>query len=235
MIGIIGGSGVYTVAKTMDERKIFTPFGVTTVEKVRFANRKTAWFIPRHGKNHTLPPHKVNYKANIYALKKLGASSIFGTYAVGAITKYKIGDLVLLDDFIGLNIGITFFNSFAKGLRHTNVCEPYSRQLQKNVLEIAKVKRIPVKKNGVVFTTHGPRYETRAEIKAIKKLGANLVSMTASYEAILANEMEIPLLGMAIVTNYACGIRRSKPKAEEVLDIVNKKIEKINNILIDVV
>jgi len=231
MLGIIGGSGFYSVAKPIEERNVLTPYGISNVIKIGFPSRKTAWFIARHGKNHDLPPHRVNYKANIYALKKLGVDAIFTTYAVGIISKYKVRDLILLDDFLGLNIRETFYNSFAKGLRHTNVCDPYDKKLSNLCYEIAKVKKISLKKNGVVFTTHGPRFETRAEIKAIKKMGANLVSMTASYEAILANELEIDLVGIGIATNYACGIKRSRPNDEEVLEIVSKSKGKISSIL----
>lgn len=231
MLGIISGSGLYDIAKTVEKRHVITPFGVCEVEKVKFLSKGYAWFIPRHGKDHSAPPHKINYKANIYALKKLGVDAIFATYAVGVVSKYKVGDIVLLDDFLGLQIKETFFSSFANGIKHLDMCEPYDKKLSTSVSEIAKVKKVKIKKGGIVFTTYGPRFETRAEIKSIKKMGANLVSMTASYEAILVNELEIPLVGLAMCTNYACGLKKSKPNAEEVLDAVAKSKGKINSIL----
>jgi len=231
MLGIIGGSGVYSVAKRVDMRNVITPYGVSVVEKIRFPSKKYAWFVARHGQGHFIPPHRVNYRANIYALKKLGVTAVLSTHAVGVISKYKVGDLILLDDFIGLQMGDTFYSTFLRGLRHIPMCEPYDKKLSGLVYDVAKAKGVRIKKGGVVFTTNGPRFETRAEIKAIKKLGANLVSMTASHEAILVNELEIPLVSIAIGTNYACGLKHSNPDAEEVLDIVSKSKTKISSIL----
>ena len=231
MFGIIAGTGIYSIARKIETKHIITPYGVAIVDKIKFPSNTEAWFISRHGKGHIRPPHKVNYKANTYALKKLGVNGVFAVYSVGIISKYKVGDLILLDDFIALGIRTTFFDSFARGIRHKDMHEPYNRELIGTVKSVAKSKGIKVKDGGIVYTTYGPRFETRAEIKAIKSMGANLVSMTAGYEAILLNELEIPLVAVAIGTNYACGIRRAVPNAEEVIENVSKARAKIDSIL----
>ncbi len=231
MLGIIGGSGIYSVSKPAVRKSVSTPYGKVQVEKIRFSSGAEAWFVSRHGKGHAVPPHKVNYKANVYALKKVGVDAVFATYAVGIISCYKLNDLILAKDIVSFNITPTYFDSFAEGIKHTNMCEPYSKKLSDYVYRIGKEKSITVKRGGIIFTTHGPRFETPAEIKAIKRLGANLVSMTAAYEVILANELELPFIGLALGTNYACGIKKANPSMEEVFESVKKAKEKINIIL----
>ncbi len=217
MIGIIGGSGFYFLKGKNDRINVKTPYGTVAVQKAKI-HGKDVVFIPRHGREHDLPPHKVNYRANIYAFKKLGVDAVLGIYASGIISKYKPGDLVLVDDFLGMFTPITFFDDFKGGIKHVDFSQPYDRELQTLVLGIAKANRIQMKKDGVIVTMVGPRFETRAEIKALKSMGANLVSMTHAYEATLLNELEIPYVAVAVGTNYACGISKEKLSSEEVLE-----------------
>ncbi len=231
MLAIIGGSGFYYLGKEVDKIPVITPYGNVEVIKAKLYSKDEVLFIPRHGEDHSIPPHKVNYRANIYALQKLGASAAFATYASGTITNYKPGDLVLLEDFLGFNTPITFFDDFSAGLKHFDFTEPFDKDLQNAVLEIANSLRIKIKKGGVVATTTGPRFETKAEIKALKKLGANLVNMTSAYEITLFHEMEIPFAAMAVATNYACGISKKRLSTEEVMEQMNNAKPKINLII----
>lgn len=216
MLGIIGGSGFYTLEGRIEDFIVKTPYGSVSAQKAHILGNESV-FIPRHGKEHNLPPHKVNYKANIYALKELGVSAVMATYATGIISKYGPGELILVDDFIGLYTPITFFDDFTGGMKHTDVSHPYSNELQKILLGVAKTEKIDIKKGGIVATTTGPRFETKTEIKALKAMGANLVSMTNAYEATLLNELELPSVAVAVGTNYACGISKKSLDVEEVM------------------
>jgi len=221
MLGIIGGSGFYTLEGKIRNCKVKTPYGGVAAQKAEVDGNESV-FIPRHGKEHSVPPHRINYRANIYALKELGVSAVMATYATGIISKYKPGDLILLDDFIGFFTPITFFDDFRMGIKHTDVSRPYDKELQDLLLGVAKTQKIKISKGGIAATTPGPRFETKAEVKALKGMGANLVSMTNAYEASLLNELGIPSAAVAVGTNYACGISKKPLSAEEVMVCMKK-------------
>lgn len=226
MIGIIGGSGFYFLRGKTRRITVKTPYGNVTAQKTVISGKDVV-FIPRHGRGHSIPPHRVNYRANMYAFKKLGVNSVLGIYATGIISKYKPGDLILAEDFIGMFTPITFFDDFKGGLKHMDVSQPHDKKLQNLVLAIAKANRIPMKKDGIIVTTVGPRFETKAEVKALKNMGANLLSMTHAYEATLMNELELPYVAIAVGTNYACGISKERLSAEEVIGHMEKAKKKI--------
>ena len=229
MIGIIGGTGIYSLGR-MERGRKRTPYGTITVYSGKIGKREVL-FMPRHGEEHGTPPHKVDYKANIWAMKDAGVDAVLVFYATGIIGKYKPGDLVLLDDFIVFNSPITYYDAVKSGIAHADMSEPYNKAISKKVEGAAKGAGIKLKKGGVVATTHGPRFETRAEVRALKGMGANLVNMTSAYEATLAGELEIPLCGIAVGTNYAAGVKGKKELTHtEVLEHMgdaNKKIKKI--------
>jgi len=225
MIGIIGGSGFYFLEENAEEVNVITPYGDVVVQKTRVLEKDVA-FIARHGKEHSIPPHKVNYRANIAAFNKIGVDAILGTYAAGIISKYEPGDVIVPDDFIGLLTPATFFDDFSGGMKHIDFSQPYDENLKRLLFAVAKVNDIPVKKGGIIATTAGPRFETKAEIKALKSLGANLVSMTHSYEAALIGELGIPYLAIAVGTNYACGISKERLTSDEVIAHMEKAKDK---------
>ncbi len=246
MLGIIGGSGVYSIGKFMEE-EVNTPYGFARVFVGKISGQECA-FIPRHGTDHAHPPHKINYRANVWALDQIGVEGVLATYAVGIIHTYEPGDLVAAEDFMGFNAPITFYDSFKEGEKHIDFSEPYSKGMEARLFTAAKNVGIGLKNGGVVATTHGPRFETRAEIRALDKMGANLVSMTNAYEAALIHELEIPCAGLCIATNYACGVLeaalpkagrrnaddRMKKKAlshNEVITMMGKKEKEINGII----
>lgn len=237
MLGIIGGSGFYKLGKTIDKVPVITPYGHVIVNRTK-VHKEEILFIPRHGEGHTIPPHRVNYRANLYALKKAGATVLFATYAAGIIADYKVEDLILIEDFIGFNAPITFFDDFSAGIKHTDFSQPFDQEWQNAVLEAAVAEKIKVKKGGIIATTHGPRFETKTEIQILKKVGANLVNMTSAYEITLAKELELPLAAVAIATNYATGINVSKKtkkqkqkNAGEFFDVIDRVKPKINSLL----
>ncbi len=232
MLAIIGGSGFYYLGRSIDKIDVITPFGHAVVHKAKLHNNEEILFLPRHGEAHAIPPHKVNYRANIYALKKLGTRAIFATYAAGILNDYKIGDLILLEDFIGVFSPYqSFFNDFSAGMKHVEMNEPFDSDLQNSIMEIASVNKIKIKRKGIIVTTQGPRFETKAEVAFLKKTGANLVNMTSSYEISLAKEAEIPFAALAIATNFGAGLTKKAPNTEEVLEQTNKARDKVNVIV----
>ena len=234
-IAVIGGTGIYDpdIFGEGTKKEVETPFG--TVRDITIAELKggklEVVFLPRHGVTHGVPPHRVNYRGNIYALKLLGVARIIATNSVGCISPdLKPGGVVLPDDFIDFTksrVG-TFYDS---EVVHVDVSEPYCPELRKALLIAGEKQGIDVKNGGVYACTEGPRFETPAEIKLLGKLGADLVGMTGLPEAALAREQEMCYASLCTVTNYAAGIARHKLTVTEVLEIVAKNQENLRRIL----
>ena len=174
--------------------------------------------MPRHAKGHTKPPHMVNYRANIYAMKQLGVDRIIATNAVGSLDEsIKPGDFVIPHDFIDftkLRNG-TFYDDRTV---HIDVTEPYCSELRKTYLFVWKVID-----NGVYVCTEGPRFETPAEIQMFRMLGGTVVGMTGLPEAVLARELEMCYASISTVSNYAASISPSNLTIDEVFDIMDRK------------
>lgn len=229
MLGIIGGTGIYSIGK-FREMEVNTPYGFVQAYLGK-AGRTECAFIPRHGKDHRWPPHRINYRANVWALNEAGVEGVLATYACGIISKYKPGDLVAAEDFIGFNAPITFYDDFRAGAKHIDFSEPYPKGMRMRLFSAAKNAGVPLKNGGIIATTHGPRFETRAEVKALEKMGANLVSMSNAYEATLLHELEIPVAGLCIGVNYACGVTNKPPSHSQVVTMMAKKEKEVNRII----
>ena len=218
MIGIIGGTGVYKIterADSVEERKI----GNTLVSFVHINNRRVA-FIPRHSGDHSIPPHKIDYKENISALKKVGVKQIIATNSVGSMNpEMPPGSFVLPNDFLDFtgNRDKTFYND---KVVHVDVTEPYCNRLNNVIASCGDVIN-----GGTYVATEGPRFETPAEIKMFKILGGDVVGMTGVPEVVLAREKEMCYSSICIVSNYAAGISEDKLSLEEVFDILDKRKE----------
>ncbi len=230
MLGVIGGSGFYSLGKKLAETKVLTPYGATKLQTVSLLDEKML-FIPRHGDKHTIPPHKINYRANIAAMKKAGVTGVIAIYASGVISRYKPGDLVLVDDFIGLWQPATFYDDFGAGMKHKDFTEPCSRDMRGKLQEIAGVSRIALKTGGIIACTPGPRFETKAEIALLKNAGANLVNMTAGYEMALLGEAEIDYAAIAVGTNYAAGISKKPLRVEETLEAMRTAYGRLTTLI----
>ncbi|MBI5227425.1 MTAP family purine nucleoside phosphorylase [Candidatus Micrarchaeota archaeon] len=230
MFAIIGGTGFYKLGKRVEELDVLTHYGTARLSVVSFAGEKIV-FIPRHGEKHELPPHKINYRANIAALKKIDVRGVISVYSAGVISKYKPGDMVMLDDFIGLWTPITFHEDFFGGMKHADFSSPFSKELGEKIQEVSSVGKLGLKKGGIIATTPGPRFETKSEVKMLRKMGANLVNMTAAYEMSLLGEAEIDFAAIAVASNYAAGISKKPLKAEETLQVMAKAKTKVENLI----
>jgi 5'-methylthioinosine phosphorylase len=210
-LAVIGGSGLYQFPglEHVSRRAMETPYGAASAEVVLgdFGGKRLA-FLARHGEGHTLAPHQVNYRANLWALHALGARRVIGVNAVGGI-RADMGPrtLVVPDQLIDYTHGrITSFGSDGDGeVRHIDFSEPYSDTLRQALLAAAAKTRIAVVDGGCYGATQGPRLETRAEIARMRRDGCDLVGMTGMPEAALARELELEYACLALVANYAAG------------------------------
>ncbi len=235
-IGIIGGTGVYNLIALsgVSEENVKTEFGLIKVFTGEYQGTKIA-FLPRHGENHAVPPHKVNYRGNILALQKLGVERILATGAVGSLNlEMRPGEFILVDQFIDFtkNRIQTFFEEGERGFVHLDMTAPYCPETRKIIIDAAKKLDLPVKTKGTYVCTEGPRFETPAEIKMYSHAGGDLVGMTTVPEVVLAREAEICYATVAMVTNFAAGISPTPLTHAEVLEAMRQNSENLKKIII---
>lgn len=239
---IIGGSGLYQMQglEILEQKKIATPFGEPSdVISVGRLEGKILYFLPRHGAKHHLPPHKVNYRANIYALKTIGAQQIIAVNAVGGVVKnLSAGDIVIPDQIIDYTYGRE--HTFSDGIdnavvtgkvEHIDFTEPFDSALRQKIIAGAKNISLPVITEGVYGCTQGPRLETAAEIKKIAYDGCTLVGMTAMPEAALARELGLSYASISIVANLAAGLSEMPLTVEDIHTVVANGLEKIQRLI----
>ena len=236
-IAIIGGTGVYDprILSNVQEKEIVTPYGAVQYKTGEYAGKEVA-FIPRHGSKHSIPPHLINYRANIWAMKKIGVQNIIATTAVGSLNlAMKPGDFVLIDQFLDFskNRHNTFYEGGERGVVHVDVTEPYCSTLRNVLLQGATKLHLPVHASGTYVCTEGPRFETPAEIKAYAKLGGDLVGMTNVPEVVLAREAEMCYVTVSMVTNFAAGISPLPLTHHEVLETMKENTEKFKSLIME--
>lgn len=210
-LAVIGGSGLYNfpgLANT-SRHSVDTPYGAASGDVVLgdFAGMQVA-FLARHGESHSLPPHRVNYRANLWALHQLGAQRVVGVNAVGGIR----GDMgpraiVVPDQLIDYTHGrsTSFCDADGAEVRHIDFSEPYTDSLRRQLLAGARAAGIEAIDGGCYGATQGPRLETRAEIARMRRDGCDLVGMTGMPEAALARELGLEYACLALVANFAAG------------------------------
>lgn len=224
MIGIIGGSGVYELTQKADsftEKIVKTDYGEVKVSILDICSKKVA-FLPRHASGHSIPPHKINFRANIDALKNIGVTKIVATNSVGSMNEeMPPGSFVIPDDFLDFSQdrAKTFYED---KVVHIDVTEPYCPNLR-DVL--AKSGNVIL--GGTYVCTEGPRFETPAEIKMFKMLGGDLVGMTGVPEVTLAREREICYNSICIVSNFASGISEEELTIDEVFEMMAEKKDEL--------
>lgn len=220
LIGIIGGSGVYEITHKADsctEKLVKTDYGDVEVSILEIFGKRVA-FIPRHAAGHSIPPHKINFRANIDALKNVGVTKIIATNSVGSMNEeMPPGSFVIPDDFLDFSQDRvkTFYED---KVVHIDVTEAYCPSLRDVLAESGDVIL-----GGTYVCTEGPRFETPAEIKMFRMLGGDLVGMTGVPEVTLAREREICYNSICIVSNYASGISPDELTIDEVFEMVSKK------------
>ena len=211
MLAIIGGSGLTQLAnlEVTHQRAVPTPYGEASGALTFGTIRgRQVMFLARHGYGHTLPPHDVNYRANLWALKQEGASAVISVASVGGIrSDLGPGAIVVPDQIIDYTWGrhSTYFEGGKMPVRHVDFTEPFSARLRELLMRAAAACGETVKEGGVYATSQGPRLETRAEINRLERDGADMVGMTGMPEAVLAREIDLDYAMLAVVVNHAAG------------------------------
>ena len=239
-IGIIGGSGLddpkFSLLEHPEKTSVSTPYGEPSSPVITGEISGTrALILARHGKDHQLSPTQVNYRANIHALKELGATHIIATTACGSLkTEINRGDFVIVDQFIDFTRfrKTTFFESFENGARHTPMAEPFDKGLRSVLLDCARELSYPVHDGGCVVTIEGPRFSTKAESNMFRIWGGHVINMSVAPEAALANEAEIPYAAVAMSTDYDCWKDDEAPVSwEEIVAVFNQNADRVINLL----
>lgn len=234
---VIGGTGVYDpkMLHNLREQGVNTPYGPVAVIIGEVAGKEVA-FLARHGAQHTVPPHLVNYRANIWALKELGVKKVIATAAVGSVDRdFAPGQFVLVDQFLDFtkNRPATFFTG-EQGVVHIDMTDPYCSQLRSSIVGSGRRIGISVKNGGTYVCTEGPRFETPAEIRMYQTVGAQLVGMTSVPEVVLAKECAMCYATVAMVTNYAAGIYPKALTHQEVVENMALMGEKLRRLTVGV-
>lgn len=222
-IAIIGGTGLTSLkGLEITNREICqTPFGEPSSVLVHGKlSGKEVLFLPRHGPGHTIPPHKINYRANIWLLKEAGVSSIIAVNAVGAIHEnMKPGELVIPDQIIDYTTSRvnTFFEDGLKEVVHIDFTQPYCDILRNKIIESADALDIDMAKEATYGATEGPRLETAQEVNRLERDGCDIIGMTGMPEAALAREVELCYACIAVVANAAAG-RSAEPLTMEMIE-----------------
>ena len=211
MLAIIGGSGLTRLSTlAVAHREVVrTPYGEPSSALIfgQVAGRDVV-FLARHGHGHTIPPHRVNYRANLWALKERGVDAILAVASVGAIAgACAPGELVLPDQLIDYTSGrhSTFFDGEERTVVHVDFTQPYSMELRRRCLAAARAANLALHDGGVYGAVSGPRLETAAEIDRMERDGATMVGMTGMPEAVLARELGIAYAAIAVIVNHAAG------------------------------
>ncbi|MDE1869039.1 MAG: S-methyl-5'-thioadenosine phosphorylase [Candidatus Micrarchaeota archaeon] len=240
-IGIIGGSGLYSLMDKFEEVEMDTEYGKPSdrIAIGMIGNRSVA-FLPRHGRKHSLPPHKIPYKANIAAFKQLGVSRIISTSAIGSLKQeYKPGDIALFDQFVNMTHGRddTFFHG--SSVTHVSTAEPYCPELRSIGMKAADTLKLDYHKDATIVVINGPRFNTKAESKMYANHGFDVINMTQYPEVPLAIEREMCYLGIGMVTDYDAGLEGNdniKPVTlEEVNRIFAANISKVKSMINEIV
>lgn len=234
-IGIFGGTGIYDPGLLSDSKEVTidTPYGKTSdsITVGTYKGRRVA-FMPRHGRKHTIPPHLINFRANIWAFKEMGIKRIIAPSAVGSLQEqFKPGDFVVPSQFIDFTKSrkYTFFEDGK--VIHISVADPFCPELQESVYTAAKKINLPLHKDATYVCIEGPRFSTRAESRFYKDaIKAHIIGMTLVPECQLAREAQICYVSVSTVTDY--DVWAEKPvTAKEVLETLSKNVHTTKNLL----
>ena len=246
MIGIIGGSGFYSLIENAIEKEVETPYGKPSCKIfIGKIGGKEVAFIPRHGEGHKYPPHKVPYKANLYALHNLGVKHIISAAAVGSLkSDIKPGDFLVPDQVANFTQGRddTFYHndllSAKKGVYHISFADPFCNIIRRITIEAVK-KIGKVHEKGTVVVINGPRFSTKAESDFYRSQNWDIINMTIYPESVLARELEMCYANISLITDYDTGVKEDSSvesvTVEEILKMFKENSEKLKKIIENVV
>ena len=242
-IGIIGGSGLDNPELFMNPKDVAAstqwgdPSSLLKIGKIAGID---VVLLGRHGRDHTIPPTQVNYRANIQAFKDIGCTHILATTAVGSLREeIRRGDLVILDQFIDFTKQrkMTFHESFnSHQPLHTPMADPFDSKLREALIQVCSHQGLNFHKSGTVVTIEGPRFSTRAESKMFRLFGADIINMSVSTEVALANEIGIPYAAIAMSTDYDCWKEDEEPVSwNAILEVFKGNADKVTRLLLEAI
>jgi 5'-methylthioadenosine phosphorylase len=238
-IGVFGGSGFYKLVPNFREVKVDTPYGPPSdrIALAQVAGRDVA-FLPRHGRDHSLPPHKINYRANVWAFASLGVKAVISPCAAGSLQEsVEPGSFVVCDQFVDRTSGRA--DTFYDGpiTTHVSPAETYDPVLRKLTVETIKDRKIPCHAKGTVVVINGPRFSTTAESRWFHSMGWEVINMTQYPEAYLCRELGMAVVNISLITDYDSGVfADAEPvTAHDVLEVFKKNAENIQKVVLDLI
>jgi len=238
-IGIFGGSGFYKLLDDVREIKVDTPYGAPSdsLFLATHSGRKVA-FLPRHGRRHTIPPHLVNYRANVWAMRSLGVRAVISPCAAGSLQKeVEPGHFVVCDQFVDRTSGRkdTFYDGPIT--THVSAADTYDPILRKLAIEAIRENGIVCHETGTVVVIQGPRFSTKAESKWFHDAGWEVINMTQYPEAYLCRELGMGVVNISLITDYDSGVHAGAEavQAHDVLQVFQSNSEKIRQVVLDLV
>lgn len=240
-IGVIGGSGFYSLFTKGESIAINTPYGLPSDQFMigEIAGKRVA-FLPRHGEKHQYPPHVIPYRANIWGFKKLGVKFIISPCAAGSLQpEIRPGDFVIIDQFVDRTWGRK--DSFYDGPKtiHIAADTPFCPNVRKHAIETGKKLNYHIHQNGTVVVINGPRFSTKAESQWFRSCGWQVINMTVYPEVVLARELEMCYLNISLITDYDTGLIKDKKvrpvSLQQVLTIFKKNNEKVKVMIFEMI
>lgn len=238
-IGVFGGSGFYSLLEDVREIKVDTPYGAPSDSffLATVAGRSVA-FLPRHGRRHTIPPHKINYRANVWAMRSLGVQAVISPCAAGSLQLHvKPGDFVVSDQFVDRtrNREDTFYDGPI--VTHLSSAETYDPVLRALAVQTIKDHGIEVHDGGTVVVISGPRFSTKAESKWFSDAGWEVINMTQYPEAWLCRELGMAVVNIALITDYDAGVHEGTEAVDamSVLEVFAQNADRIQKVVLDLI
>ena len=238
-IGVFGGSGFYSLLENVREVKVDTPYGAPSdsLFLAEVSGRKVA-FLPRHGRNHTLPPHKINFRANVWAMRSLGLQAVISPCAAGSLQKHvEPFHFVVCDQFVDRTSGRA--DTFYDGpiVTHISHADTYDPLLRKLAIETIREHGITCHETGTVVVIQGPRLSTKSESKWFHDAGWEVINMTQYPEAYLCRELGMGVVNISLITDYDSGVHSGTEavNATDVLEVFKANSERIKKVVLDLI
>jgi 5'-methylthioadenosine phosphorylase len=239
-LGVFGGSGFYSFLESVEEVEVDTPYGEPSAPlSVGDIGGRRVAFLPRHGRQHQHPPHKVPYRANVWAMKELGVTRIVGPCAAGSLQPHvKPGNFVVCDQLVDWTSGRqdTFYDG--PETTHIGLADPYCPEMREHALKEGHDLGLDLHERGVVVCVQGPRFSTRAESDLFRRQGWEVINMTQYPEALLAREVEICYLNVSLITDYDVGVEGADVEPvshEQVIKVFNENLSRLRDLLFRVI
>jgi 5'-methylthioadenosine phosphorylase len=238
-IGVFGGSGFYSLLDDVREIKVDTPYGPPSDSffLAEVSGRSVA-FLPRHGRRHTIPPHRINYRANVWAMRALGVKAVISPCAAGSLQLgVRPGDFVLCDQFVDRTRGRadTFFDGPI--VSHVSSADIYDPRLRRIAADVIREQGITLHEHGTIVVINGPRFSTKAESKWFSDAGWEVVSMTQYPEAYLCRELGMAVVNIALITDYDAGVHPGTEAvdANAVTEVFAQNASRVQKVVLEMI